>query len=286
MGIDYQIDEANYIINGQIFIRHFAVFFKISIWNEETSSNTDRTRCEFRRSKGDAVAFQEFWDEIEEILYQKFSNVDGQKNKKKDNDNFGFGALPPLDYNFDLDGMGGDDVSLNTESLTPKDLDNFVYDIDQCDPSVVYSIAMLLDAFKVQTQFIQMIFNHAQFIKCIIESALTHQDTALVRGALITLERLCSTRSGAESLIGFNVLDRVVPLLQNDCELIRKYAVRVLDKLSAAKSWSFSNQNLKKFAEVKVKECQTKWENCRFATNDFIQQQMFENIQSKLVSAN
>merc|ERR1711933_399974 len=122
-------------------------------------------------------------DEIEEILYQKFSNVDGQKNKKKDNDNFGFGALPPLDYNFDLDGMGGDDVSLNTESLTPKDLDNFVYDIDQCDPSVVYSIAMLLDAFKVQTQFIQMIFNHAQFIKCIIESALTHQDTALVRGA-------------------------------------------------------------------------------------------------------
>merc|ERR1712087_601071 len=42
------------------------------------------------------------------------------------------------------------------------------------------SIATLLDAFQVQVQFVQTVLNHAAFIKCLLESALSHQDTALV----------------------------------------------------------------------------------------------------------
>lgn len=210
--IDYQIDEENYIINGQIFIRHFAVFFKISIWDEQSEN---RTRFEFRRSKGDTVGFTEFWNEIEDLLYDKFTNAKGEKNNMDNDDDDGYfdsmsggmddgmglkglGGLPPLDYNFNLDSMDDMEMEMDDEStlnsqdqgLTKQDLDNFVEDVELCDPSVVYSIAMLLDAFKVQTQFIQMVFNHTTFIKCIIENALNHQDTALVRYVTYPITRI------------------------------------------------------------------------------------------------
>eukprot|EP01083_Nonionella_stella_P032962 90250_1 len=277
--IDYQMDEANYMISGQIFVRHFAVFFKISIWTE----TQERTRFEVRRSKGDSVAFNEFWNEMEQTIYDSFSNVDGYKSQFNDSDSsFDLGGLPPIDYNFDLDLDDG----LQSTNLTTHDLDNFVADLEDADPSVVYSIAMLLDAFKVQSQFVQMIFNHTQFIRCIIDSALAHKDTALVRGALITLERLCESQQSADLLIQMNVLDAVVPLLAARCDLIRKYSVRVLNKLSMASAWSFTNVKMKRFAQISVKECQQKWETCRFATNDFIEQTMFDNITNKLIGVN
>lgn len=78
-------------------------------------------------------------------------------------------------------------------------------------------------------------------------------------------------------------MDRVVPLLQHKTDLIRKYAVRLLSKLSNAKSWKFNNDKLRKFASLSIEECQSKWENCRFATNDFIKQSMYESINAKLV---
>lgn len=168
--------------------------------------------------------------------------------------------------------------------MTPKDLDNFVYDMEQWDPSVVYSIAMLLDAFQVQGQFVQMVLNHAAFIKCLLNNALSHQDTALVRGALITLEKLCETSEGAELLMSQRVLDRVVPLLNHLCELMGKYAVRVLSALSAATatSWKFSNERLAAYAAHSVTQCRDKWAT---SSNDFVKSEMFEAIQSKLVSA-
>mmetsp|Transcript_21391 Transcript_21391/g.34243 ORF Transcript_21391/g.34243 Transcript_21391/m.34243 type:complete len:488 (+) Transcript_21391:166-1629(+) len=291
--IDFSVDAANYIISGQIFVRHFAVFFKISIWEE--SGNGDRTRFECRRCKGDTMGFTEFWNEIEEILYAQFTNPKGAKNDLEDTDNdandsmgdddggFAFGALPPLDYSFNLDAL---DVEMNNDEQTAfskDDLDNFVQDMHDCDPSVVYSIAMLLDAFTVQTQFLQMVLDHTQFVKTVIDIALKHQDTALVRGALIMLEKLCDSKGGADSLMAFRVLDGVTPLLQHDCDLIRKYAIRVLSKLSSAQSWSFNNEKLRRLATVKVSECKSKWAQSNFASNDFIQPQMFENIHQKLI---
>ena len=68
----------------------------------KSETETDRTRFEFRRSKGDTIAFHEFWNEIEQIIYSQVVNVDGPKTK-----NDGFGGLPPLeplDYNFNLNG--------------------------------------------------------------------------------------------------------------------------------------------------------------------------------------
>merc|ERR1719464_1605563 len=295
--IDFSIDEANFEIHGTVFIKHFAVFFKISIWSE----NDDRTRFECRRQKGDTFGFTEFWTQIEDQLYRAFTNARGQRSEEEDEYEEdeemqglgglgGLGGLPPLDYS-----LGGLDMALIEQAededkesgaqmqsgMTPKDLDDFVYDMQQWDPSVVYSIAMLLDAFQVQGQFVQMVLNHAAFIKCILESALSHQDTALVRGALITLEKLCESSSGADLLMSHDVLDRVVPLLNHRCELIRKYAVRVLSALSSAASWKFSNGRLAAFAKHSVAQCRSKW-----ATNDFIKSEMFEAIQSKLVSAN
>merc|ERR1719464_510784 len=255
--IDFSIDEANFEIHGTGFIKHFAVFFKISIWSE----NDDRTRFECRRQKGDTFGFTEFWTQIEDQLYRAFTNARGQRSEEEDEDEESGAQMQ--------------------SGMTPKDLDDFVYDMQQWDPSVVYSIAMLLDAFQVQGQFVQMVLNHAAFIKCILESALSHQDTALVRGALITLEKLCESSSGADLLMSHDVLDRVVPLLNHRCELIRKYAVRVLSALSSAASWKFSNGRLAAFAKHSVAQCRSKW-----ATNDFIKSEMFEAIQSKLVSAN
>jgi len=292
--IDFTVDAANFEIHGTVFVKHFAVFFKISIWSE----NDDRTRFECRRQKGDTFGFSEFWTQLEDQLYRDFTNARGARSDADDefgalddddaisDDLSGLGGLPPLDYN-----LGGLDMALIDEAndeedakesgMTPKDLDDFVYDMQQWDPSVVYSIAMLLDAFQVQGQFVQMVLNHAAFIKCILESALSHQDTALVRGALITLEKLCETSSGADLLMSYEVLDRVVPLLNHRCELIRKYTVRVLSALSSASSWKFSNARVKAFAKHSVAQCRGKW-----TTNEFIRAEMFEAIQSKLVAAN
>jgi len=289
--IDFTVDEANFEIHGTVFVKHFAVFFKISIWSE----NDDRTRFECRRQKGDTFGFSEFWTQIEDQLYRDFTNARGARSEAEDefgaddelsDEMSGLGALPPLDYN-----LGGLDMALIEQAddeedtkesgMTPKDLDDFVYDMQQWDPSVVYSIAMLLDAFQVQGQFVQMVLNHAAFIKCILESALSHQDTALVRGALITLEKVCETSSGADLLMSYEVLDRVVPLLNHRCELIRKYTVRVLSALSSASSWKFGNARMAAFAKHSVAQCRGKW-----TTNDFIRAEMFEAIQSKLVAAN
>lgn len=301
--IDFKVDADNFEIHGTVFVKHFAVFFKISIWSEDNDG--DRTRFECRRQKGDTFGFSEFWTQIEDQLYRDFTNARGARSEKEeefggygdDNDEedaddglSGLGDLPPLDYS-----LGGLDMSLieqaedevddevdeKASGMTPKDLDNFVYDMQQWDPSVVYSIAMLLDAFQVQGQFVQMVLNHAAFIKCILESALSHQDTALVRGALITLEKLCETQSGADLLVSYDVLDRVVPLLNHRCELIRKYTVRVLSALSSASSWKFNNARMAAFAQHSVAQCRGKW-----TTNDFIKSEMFEAIESKLVAAN
>ena len=83
--------------------------------------------------------------------------------------------------------------------------------------------------------------------------------------------------------MAFNVLDGVIPLLQHNCGLIRKYAVRVLSKLASAQYWKISNDKLRRFAQIKVKQCQSEWQYNQYATNDFIQPSMFENINQKLI---
>ena len=101
------------------------------------------------------------------------------------------------------------------------------------------------------------------------------------------LERVCESNEGAQTLIALSVLDRIVPLLGADHnELIQKYTVRLLAKLSAVPCWMFGNNKLKKYAEISLKECEKKWENCRFATNDFIKSTMFESINAALIKAN
>jgi len=299
--IDFSIDAHNFEIHGTVFVKHFAVFFKISIWSESDSS--DRTRFECRRQKGDTFGFAEFWEQIEDQLYQNFTNARGARSETEEENEFGdndnnhgdeLSALPPLDYNLDglppldmslldgadIDGGVGDEKS---NGMTPKDLDDFVFDMAQWDSSVVYSIAALLDAFQAQGHLVEMVLNHADFLKCILESALSHQDTALVRGALITLEKLCGTSAGADLLVSYDVLERVVPLLNHRCELIRKYTVRVLSALSSkcSESWKFNNARMAAFAQHSVAQCRGKW-----TTNDFIKSEMFEAIESKLVAAN
>ena len=68
----------------------------------------------------------------------------------------------------------------------------------------------------------------------------------IYRGALITLEKICENSKCADEIIGLSALDRIVPLLQHDCHLIRKYAVRVLSKLSCANKWKFNNSKQEK----------------------------------------
>jgi len=288
--IVYDVDAVNHVINGQIFIDHLAVFFKISIWTE--TANADNARFEFRRSKGDAVAFADFWNEIETIIYSQFSNAKGPRTNTQSDDDMsslefggGLGDLPAMDYDFELD-MDSEKEENETVGFTSDDLDNIVAEIQEEDPFVVMSIAMLLDAFQAQAKFIQIILNHAQFMDAILQKALQHQDIALVRAALVTLERVCESNEGVQTLVALNALDRIVPLLGSDNSLIQKYAVRLMAKLSTVSAWTFSNTKLKKYAQMNVKECETKWENCRFATNDFIESKMFDNINAALIKAN
>ena len=131
------------------------------------------------------MAFTEFWNNMEEALYREFPNATGygQEDGDEEEEEMMFGALPPLDYNLTLDldevdqDVDGQDVE--PTGLTPKHLGDFVYEMKQSDPSVVYSIAMLIDA--LQTTTASMLLSNAAFLQCVIESALTHRDTALVR---------------------------------------------------------------------------------------------------------
>jgi len=277
--IAYKVDAVNHVIDGQIFVNHLAVYFKISIWTE--TSNAKNARFEFRRSKGDAVAFSEFWNEIETVLYAQFSNAKGRKSANgNDSDSMSMGSLPSLDYDFDLDMEKQDESGISVD-----DLDQIVVELREEDPFVVMSIAMLLDAFQAQNKYIQTLLNHSAFIDCILQNALAAHDIALVRAALVTLERVCESSEGAQTLIALNALDRVVPLLGSDNDLIKKYTIRLMAKLSTVSSWTFANNKLKNYAQQSVKECEAKWTNCRFATNDFIAPKMFENINAALIKA-
>jgi len=287
--IDFEVDSTNFSIMGQVFVHNLAVYFKITVWDE----GKNRTRFEFRRTKGDTVAFTEFWNKLEEELYQQFGNPVGfghGQNAIAPEEDFDadFGALPPLaplDYNLtniDLDNASNDEEEA-TGGLTPKHLGEFVNDMKESDPSVVYTIAMLIDA--LQTSTASMLLNNGAFLQCIIESVLTHRDTALVRGALVMLAKLCEDcESGADTLIGYGVLDRVIPLLNHKLDLIQKHAVRLLGQLTAAKSWKLENEKLGQFAKYSVNECRTKWQNAQCIKNGFIQTSMLDDINKKLIS--
>jgi len=288
--IDFKVDTTNFSIIGQVFVHNLAVFFKITVWDE----GKDRTRFECRRTKGDTVAFTEFWNKLEEALYQQFGNPigfgQGQDANAQEADEE-FGALPPLaplDYNLTLDlgDLESDDANNDKDEatgLTPKHLGDFVDDMKQSDPSVVYTIAMLIDA--LQTSTASMLLNNAAFLQCIIESVLTHRDTALVRGALVMLAKLCDDcESGADTLIGYRVLDQVIPLLNHDLDLIRKHAVRLLGKLTAAKAWKLENEKLGHYAKRSVKECRDNWQNAPCTKNGFIETSMLDDINKKLIS--
>ena len=191
--IDFSIDAQNFEIHGTVFVKHFAVSFKISIWSESDSS--DRTRFEYRRQNSDTLGFSffEFWEQIEVQLYQNFTNARGARSERGD-DLSGLGRLPPLGYNLlNLEGLrillDGGDEDEKSSGMTPEDLDDFVLDMKAWDSSVVYSIAVLLDAFQAQGQghLVQLVLNHAAFLQCILESALSHPDTALVRCVTVDL---------------------------------------------------------------------------------------------------
>lgn len=285
--IDFVVNETAFNICGTVFVRNLAVIFKISVWDH----GSNRTLFECRRTKGDTVAFTEFWNNMEQELYRQFGNPtgfgqDGDEEEEEDDMGLQFGALPPLDYNLTLDlGDLEEDNQDDNEptGLTPKHLGDFVDDMKHSDPSVVYSIAMLIDALQASTA--AMMVENAAFLQCVIQSALTHQDTALVRGALVMLEKLCEDcESGADTLMGYKVLNYVIPLLNHEVQLIRKYAVRLLGKLCAAKSWTLENQKLRQFAKISVNKCRTKWQDAQFATNDFIETKMFDDINNKLIS--
>merc|ERR1719273_942765 len=278
--IDFQVDSDNFQISGQAFVRNLAVFFKITVWDDSTQSNESRLEC--RRTKGDSVAFTDFWNKVEQALSLEFptDNVDEDEFDLSLEE---LGGLPPLDYNLTLD-LDKDDLQLENDSeeyehsgLTPKDVEHFVYEMKESDPCVVYSLAMFIEA--VQTTSVALLLGNAAFMDCLIKSALKHQDTALVRGALVMLEKLCESKGVADSLMEYQVLEHVIPLLSHEVSLIRKYAVRVLCKLCSAQSWKLEHK-LRAFAEHSVKECRAKFDPY---PNDFIQKQMFDDIHSKLL---
>merc|ERR1719479_447511 len=82
--IDFVIDTTNFSITGQVFVHNLAVYFKITVWDE----GKNRTRFECRRTKGDTVAFTEFWNHLEEALYQQFGNPIGFGQGQNANDLF------------------------------------------------------------------------------------------------------------------------------------------------------------------------------------------------------
>jgi len=176
----------------------------------------------------------------------------------------------------DMDAYSDNEEEEQSGGVTPKDVENFVVDFEQRDPCVVYSLPMFIEAVSTS---VALLLGNAAFMNCLICGALKHQDSALVRGALVMLEKLCDSKGVADSLMEYPVLENVVPLLSHEVGLIRKYALRVLYKLSAAQSWKME-QKLKAFAEHSVKECRANIPDSK----DFIEQQMFDEIHTKLVS--
>jgi len=99
------------------------------------------------------------------------------------------------------------------------------------------------------------------------------------------LAKLCDDcESGADTLIGYGVLDQVIPLLNHDLDLIRKHAVRLLGKLTAAKAWKLENEKLGHYAKRSVAECRDNWQNAPCTKNGFIETSMLDDINKKLIS--
>jgi hypothetical protein len=281
--IDITVNQQTYVIDGLVFMRNMAVFFKISIWNEPTPKQ-QRTRFEFRRTKGDTASFQDFWSQMLDLIHANFANVSGDDDPLSSSED-DFGGMLALDYNFDLDAGMDEDSKIDASRISQSDLDNFVQDVEECDPSMVYSLGLFLQTLQsAQSDVLSSVFAHVQFLQCLIQSALTHQDTAFVRAGLVALDILCNSESDAQALVDLQALDKIVPLLQHDSQLIRKYSVRVLSKLSDAKQWKFSDAKLKRFASIALSECQSNWKECNHATADFVDDAMFNSITDKLVT--
>jgi len=205
-------------IDGLVFLSNQCVQFAIHIHHD-----AEGVCVEYRRLSGDSIASARFWTQIQDLLRRKERDC--------------------MDMDIDAE-------PLSELELPPQELDSACLDtyLDQLATTLkneecyqAEELCCLYDAMATSYALCQRLWAHPTLLSLLI-GTLASPDMSLVRSSILVLERLASNVELAA--LGDLELGHLCALLQHPRVLMRKYAIRLLAQLAAAKSTRWSMQGM------------------------------------------
>jgi len=242
--IDFNVDQNSYTIEGIVFIRHYAIYWAITVW-EQSANSVVNSIVEFQKRRGDCAGFQNFWNDMLKKIDEQFGveNVDDAQRC------YNFESLFVSVFDF-CEPMKFDEEQLNN---LQEQLDDDYYEI------ATEALRLLCSRLESDATFSGFVLKHEGLMKTLTKTVLNHIDPTHVRGALKALQLIINAAENCiNQLIGrYQVLNSVIRLLQHQQALIRKHAVRLLALLSQ-KEWNLPNNQYSQI-QSQLKKLQNEW---------------------------
>jgi len=252
--LDFTVNTTQSHIDGVVFVSDHAVYFMLYLHEsvleeDEGLLDTAQSTVEYRRKSGDVTASTRFWNYIQRQIE---SRCGGTANPMEvDLEEEHFECVPMDQMHCDVHSVHDLDIDTNTDS---NDLhrDNKGY-LDQITESIQRDEQWMVDELRclyqsTTTQNGQTlcgdILRHDAFLKVLTKEGLLHQDDCVSRCALLILQQIAKYEDGCMQLAArcmqkFKVFETINKVLCcHRRPLIKKHALRFLDRLADAPSWN------------------------------------------------
>jgi len=281
--IHFEVDVKRYTIEGIVIIRHYVIYWGITIW-EQSENSAINSIVEFQKRGGDSTGFQNFWYDMLNKIDEQF----GAENVGDAQRCCDFTSLFVRTYDF-CEPMKFDKEQLNK---LQEQLEEDYQEI------AIEALRLLCSCLENDAAFRTLVSKHEGLMQTLTKTVLNHVDSSHVRGALVVLQFIVPTENCVKELIGrYQILNRVMCLLQHRQTFVRKHAVRLLSLLSQ-KEWHLSNIQCSQ-VQAQLKKLQNEWNIFKpnnfnlYNTNnndldndkEFVSWKMFDNIESRIRSS-
>lgn len=246
--IDFTMDTAQCHIDGVVFVCDHAVYFMLYIHQsfqeeDEGLMDTPQSTIEYRRKSGDAMGSATFWNYIQ---HQMQLRCGGTANPMEVDPDGGVSVddngriIEEEEFEFVADDQ------MNIDSVHDFDgkayLDQIIVSMEQNEQWMVDELRCLYQS-ATKTLCGDML-RHRAFLKVLTKEALFHQNVSVSRLAILILQQMSLAQGGCTELTSgsmqklklFEAINKL--LCCHRPSLIKKHAIRLLDRLADAPSWN------------------------------------------------
>jgi len=244
--LDFNVDTAQCHIDGVAFVSDHAVYFVLYLHEsvleeDEGLLDTAQSTVEYRRQSGDMTASARFWNYIQRQIELRCGGTANPMEVDSEcvaMDHMHFDSVHDLDYDID------------TDTDTARGYKGY---LDQITVSIQRNEQWMVDELRCLYQSTTMkhghtlcadILRHGAFLKVLSRECILHQDVCVSRCALLILQQIAQHQGGCMQLATycmpkFKVFETINKVLCcHRRPLIKKHAIRFLDRLADAPSWN------------------------------------------------